>query len=678
MIKLPAFLRGIILYIAGVPILCLGAFSQTPPHDREQDLTNLSLEELGQVEVYSASKFNQKATEAPASISIVTASDIQRYGYRTFDEILRNITGFYVTYDRNYAYLGIRGFGPTGDYNSRILLLLNGHRLNENIFSAAGVGTEFPIDLSLIERIEVVRGPGSSLYGTNAFFAVINVITKHGRDFDGAHLSLEAASRQAYQGTATAGQRLKNGFEYVVSGSYMDSKGYRRLYFPEFDTPENNNGIAQDLDTDRSGSLFANISYRDFSTQLVFKSRDKRIPTASYGTVFNDRRLQTLEDWTHLNIKYERTISNNWDVLARTFLDVYESDGKYPYEYFTDQERYIVINRDMASGRRWGGEAQLTRRFAGRHHLTVGTEWNYSFRGNQYNYDEGDNLVYMDSRKTGNELGTYIQGELVANDNLLLSAGVRYDHYSTFGGTTNPRFGLVYSPWKNTNAKLLYGHAFRAPNFFELYYDDSYSMKGNATLRPEKIKTLELVLERQFGSRFRLAGSAYKYLVEDRIVQRTDESDGLAVFVNQENVRAQGIELELEGKDLYGLDGRISYALQRAVARPGDTPLANSPQHIAQLNLFKPLFGMRGGAGLHVLYMSSRRTLADNYTGGYFLTNLTATYKNLLPNLDLSAGIYNLFNKQYFTPGGAEHVSDALQQDGRSYRIRLGYSFPMQ
>ena len=87
----------------------------------------------------------------------------KRYGYRTLADILRSVRGFYVTNDRNYSYLGVRGFSRPGDYNARILLLVDGHRLNDNIFGAALIGTEFPLDVDLIERVEIIRGPSSSL-----------------------------------------------------------------------------------------------------------------------------------------------------------------------------------------------------------------------------------------------------------------------------------------------------------------------------------------------------------------------------------------------------------------------------------------------------------------------------------------------------------------------------------
>ena len=148
--------------------------------------------------VYSASKFEQKTSEAPSSVSIVTAADIQHYGYRTLADILRSVRGFYTTYDRNYTYAGVRGFGRPGDYNTRVLLLVDGHRINDDIFSQAFIGTESIVEVDLIDRVEIIRGPGSSLYGTGAFFGVINVITKRGRDVGGTELSAAAGSQETY------------------------------------------------------------------------------------------------------------------------------------------------------------------------------------------------------------------------------------------------------------------------------------------------------------------------------------------------------------------------------------------------------------------------------------------------------------------------------------------------
>jgi len=170
-----------------------------------KDLTETSLEDLANVQVYSASKHMQSVSEAPSSVTVVTADEIQKYGYRTLADVLRSVRGFYITYDRDYSYLGVRGFERLGDYNNRILLLLDGHRINNNVYEQAMLGTEFPTDVDLIERVEVIRGPSSSLYGSDAFFAVINVITRKAPQFKGLELSFEPASFDTYKGRASYG-----------------------------------------------------------------------------------------------------------------------------------------------------------------------------------------------------------------------------------------------------------------------------------------------------------------------------------------------------------------------------------------------------------------------------------------------------------------------------------------
>jgi len=173
-------------------------------------LGQLSLEELMAIKVdtvYGASKFQQKVTEAPSSITIITADEIQKYGYRTLSDVLQSVAGFYVTNDRNYSYVGMEGISRPTDYNTHLLIMIDGHRINDNVFNGAYVGTEAILDVDLIERVEIIRGPGSSLYGTNAFLGVRNIITKRGRDLKGAEVSADAGSLQTYRGRATYGQQ---------------------------------------------------------------------------------------------------------------------------------------------------------------------------------------------------------------------------------------------------------------------------------------------------------------------------------------------------------------------------------------------------------------------------------------------------------------------------------------
>ena len=141
--------------------------------------------------VYGASKYDQSVLDAPSSITVVTAEEIARYGYRHLADVLGAVRGFYTRYDRTYHYAGVRGFSRPGDFNTRLLLAIDGRALNDNLYGSTGVADDIPVDIDTIERIEIIRGPGSSLYGTGAFFGVINIVTKRGRDIQGVEVAAE-------------------------------------------------------------------------------------------------------------------------------------------------------------------------------------------------------------------------------------------------------------------------------------------------------------------------------------------------------------------------------------------------------------------------------------------------------------------------------------------------------
>jgi outer membrane receptor for ferrienterochelin and colicin len=187
------------LFVMAYLILTFSALP-TIAQEKKSDLTDLSLEDLMSIDVYGASKHTQSASDAPSSVTVITAEEIQKYGYRTLADILESVRGFYITNDRDYSFVGVRGFGRLGDSNNRILVLVDGHRINDNVFGEPYLGTEFLVDVDLIERVEIIRGPSSSLYGADAFFAVISVITRKPAQLKGTELSFADASFGTYQG----------------------------------------------------------------------------------------------------------------------------------------------------------------------------------------------------------------------------------------------------------------------------------------------------------------------------------------------------------------------------------------------------------------------------------------------------------------------------------------------
>ena len=235
---------------AGIARLGLGlciAAAGVSPCQAQEDVAQLPLEQLMQMEVRTASRYLQPALEAPAAVSVVTAEDIRTFGYRNLAEILASMRGLYLSYDRSYHYLGIRGFSTPGDYNTRVLLLVDGVRFNDNLYDQAPIGTDFPIDVDLIERVEFVPGPGSAVYGANAFFGVLNIITREGRQLKGAQLSTELGSHGHARLRWSLGTVDAHGGDWLVSATRSTTRG-ADLYFPAYDTPGQNHGVAQRLD----------------------------------------------------------------------------------------------------------------------------------------------------------------------------------------------------------------------------------------------------------------------------------------------------------------------------------------------------------------------------------------------------------------------------------------------
>jgi outer membrane receptor protein involved in Fe transport len=658
--------------VPGALVVAVGLMLTAPRFAMaQQPLPELSLEELMSIDagrVFGASERMQPVTEAPASVSFITAEEIARYGYRTLADILRGVRGMYVTDDRNFSYLGTRGFAKLGDYNDRVLLLVNGHRVNDNVFGQAEIGAEFGMDPAMFERVEIIRGPASSLYGDSAFFAVVNVITRSGASLDGASLTVEGGTLGTVLTRASLGRRFANGLDIAVSGTHERSGGNRQLFFPAFDTPATNNGIAQGLDGEGLEEVYAQLRFKTLTFTGAYGSRRRDIPTASFGTVFNEQ--QSLEQSTDRHVLADLEYGRSFGASKVTFrgsFDQFSYDGTYPLPP-ADIGGPPIVARNSAMGNRWTVGARLTRPLPGRQVLTAGAEFIDNLHQDQDASFVDPPTLLFDSDVASKQGALFFQDQIKLGRWLIANGGLRYDHYQDFERVT-PRAALIATPKSNQSFKYLYGRAFRAPNLFEL--NPFYLGENAGHLQPESIDTHELVWEQYTNDWLRTSVSTYWYRADGLITLALDPSTFLGTTrVNGGHVRANGLEVEAQVRLDRGIQGVVSYALQRAEDIDTGATLVNSPAQVAKLRVSVPGPSKRSFVSAEVLSLSGRRTLA----GATLKPQATASVTAIVPlgtAFELVGSIRNLFDVQYADPASADHREDVIPQYGRTVRIGL-------
>ncbi len=632
-----------------------------------QDLTGMSIEDLSQVRLSTASRHLDDPRKAPAAVTVITSEEITRYGWRTLADLLRSVTGLYTAYDRSYAYVGVRGFLQSGDYNARVLLLIDGHRINDKIYDSALIGTEFPLDLDLIDRVEVVRGPGSSLFGTNAEMAVINVFTKQPANQTGADVTSGADSFAGRTGEVRTSFRSPR-VAALVSGSVYRSNGAGRLYFPEFDSPETNNGIAMNLDGDRYDHAFAMVRDGGFRLEGLFGVRDKIVPNASYDTLFDDPGNRTMDTLGYGEASYSHDFSLKTQLDVRAYYDGYRFWGSYPYPGADGTGRLLQIEDGATDG--LGMEAVLGRKL-GRHRIVAGMSGEHNFRVNQRSYNVGQ-PPFLDDHRTLSVGAVFGEAELNPSNRFSFNLGGRVDWYDFYGTYLSPRLAAMYLPTGRTSLKYIFSHAFRAPDpYDDFYVDEVDATAPNRSLMPENINSHTALLEHAFSSKLHLTASGFSNSLNNVIKEQVDSS-GNTHFGNETGDTGRGAEAELIAKYPSGWLARTSYTFERTHDKQTGTTVMNSPAHLAKFNGVAPIT-REGFLAAEFLFTGPQNNFLDQRIPSSFLVNATVSTRTFANGLQLSASCYNLLDRSWATPTGPEVQAPATVQDGRTLRFRLTY-----
>ena len=545
--------------ILGASLLPL--LAQDPSLDDLNDLKSM-LDQPVQV----ASKRVQRLKEAPADITVLRSQDLQDLGYRTLGEALGGVLGFRTNQDRAYTGLAVRGLYVLGDQNTRVLILLDGHALNSAAeVGSSKVGEDFGISMDQVERIEIVRGPASSLYGNNAFMGMVNVVTK---DPAPTALAGEAVTTAGSNGLAELGGQVGGTLgttRWQVLASSMNRTGSETTY-PELGPAT----LPADLDREDRKSAYLKIKGQDWSASGYVTDRTQLLASAPFYSVVGspdnlyENRLMFGEG------QYTPTLGGV-ETLIRAFGDRNEFISTFDYDGIR-QPGTVGAYAEADPNWSLGGELQARARPSSSLLLTLGREQSWQHYSSVAGM--GTDLVYTQVRHQISN--SYFQGEWTPSETLSVIAGLQNSSWdvtsaqgyvpgtlmdygaSTLRGTT-PRMGLIWQPTSADIFKVLYGGGYRNPTIFERYYTDLSSFAVNPGLEAERITTLQGIWVRVWSTGLQSQLSASKSTWRN-IVQPVLLADGMQQSQNSlEPLVGTALEAELQGRwggwSLYGQAG---------------------------------------------------------------------------------------------------------------------------
>jgi outer membrane receptor protein involved in Fe transport len=644
-------------------------------------------------QVTAVSRASERVAEAPSSVSVISREEIQAFRYPTLAEALRGLPGLYLSDDRSYVTLGIRGVSRLGSYGNRVLVLSDGLPLNDDWLGSSYVGYDGRADLGDIERLEVVRGPGSVVYGTSAFSGVINVVTRNAGTEPRVELGVGAEGDGVGRARARAEAPLGQHGSLWASAAGARGSG-RDYFFPELVNaePQSAGGYARQVDSFNAATLEGKVSHRFLSAQWFWSSHDKILPTGVYQTLLGDPRARQRDTRAALELRAEPRLLPTLSWLSRVHANLYRFHGAYPRS-----EADGGLEVDTFRGAWIGLEQRLELRPLSNLRVFVGGEAQAHLQVEQQAINEAGVLL-DDTGSRGHPFWVgagYATVDARPSPNVALHAGARLDAYSTFGSALNPRLGAVFRPYARGNLKILAGKAFRAPSVYELYYNDSgFTQSASTDLGPEHIYSTEIELTHELDPTLSASATLFGNYLSDLVVSRGAGSteDPLRYVNSNVPLVTLGGELGLRRDLRQGVMFAASYGL--LVARyladrglgalfefeqnPEFRRVANVPTHLLSLKGILPVMGKSLRVASRVTLESGRfdrfervsdpRQMATPAVALWdvVLTGAALPVRGSRPSVDWALGVYNAFDFRYSLPVSAEFAQRTVAQSGRS------------
>ena len=649
-------------------------------------------------DLVTATKRPTTLRKAPAIAAIITANEIRNMGALNLLDVLKMVPGFGISINEiGLNMIEVRGIRTF--VSEKILVMIDGHSLNKNITGSTFYSFAEMIPMENIRQVEVVRGPGSALYGNSAFVATINIITRNAEEINGMEIKAGGGSFDSFKGNLVGGRAI--GEKLTLSGSvdHYQTKGPKLRVesdflsgnSPSFPFPTAPYSMAPGTPglNFKQTDAFLKIGYGDLTFRGGYKTIRKDF-FIGFGPALTDNNFTNIDTyWGELD--YGLHLNEGLSANLKLYYDHYEQDPNvkiYPNGFagvFPDG----MIGKPLVKDRTMGGEIQVDWDISTENHLIAGFSFEvlqqYDVR-QQANFDPLTGLPLGSVQDVANWnkdadrqiFATYLQDEWQIVEQLNLTTGLRYDHYSDFGDTFNPRIGLVWSFLENADLKLLYGQAFRAPNFQELYNINNPAQKGDSKLKPERITTYEAGLAWRLNRIFAANLNYFHSTIDDQI--DVDTTSVPPTYANKFKSETQGLEMGVNGTYENNLYWKLSYAWQDPRNAITGERLAYVPSHRASGSVnYAPVKFLN----LHtdVLWTGPRpREKGDSRPEmpDYTTVDLAVTLKNFFNTLEIQATIRNLFDQRYKDPdtsGAQIKIPGDFPREGISGFVTASYKF---
>lgn len=722
--------------LPGLILLLACTFSSVNASEKEANnyeyLKSLNVEELMKVEVTLDKVFDvfnglikaekvtvatgteQSIARAPAITTVITAQDIEAMGARDLDEVLETVPGLHVA-KNNQAYQPIYTVrGIYSSYNSEILMLINGIPITA-IFEGDRGAAWGGMPINMIARIEVIRGPGSAVYGADAFAGVINIMTKTKEDLKGTEVGARIGSFKTYEGWALYGDTW-NGVDITASLEYRTTDGQKGIISADAQThfdklfgtqaslapgPVNVGVDSIDARVDVKKEYWqARAGYQGRRNVGYGAGVAQALTPEGYATADRENA-----DLTYHNPAF----APDWDVTAQlSYLGIaweYFEDrlfprgafgGAYPDGYIGNagiSERHTRLDTFAFYS---GFQKHLVRLGIGYH---VADQYKVKSATN-FGVDlvtglplptGGPIVEFTDTPYNFNKKAKRKNGYISLQDTWTmakeweLTTGIRYDDYSDFGNTINPRLALVWLPRQSFTTKLMYGKAFRAPAFNELYNIGNPVSLGSPNLKPETLDTWEWAFDYRATQHLHLAANVFRYDIEDKMALIPNADGENRTFQNVGRWKGQGLELEARWKTSTKSSLLANYSYVKASDKGNGSDIGNYPRHSAYLRtdwLLVPHWYLDVQANW--VADRQRTTTGDPRPAiaDYTTVDLTLRHKDVSAGqTNFALGIRNLFNADAREPSsgpdssGMIGIPDDLPLAERNYFLELRYQF---